>query len=258
MAQSSLKRFFAATVQSEVQPSKRLLSAIASKNSPRSNAEEDHLGDLPQSASAASAAETFCDKRLPVLDGKAAVEVLNFSDLDLALPSSWGLHLKGTLEKPFWSQLKKSLQVQQSAGKTIFPPPNKVFAALQLTPLSEVRVVIVGQDPYHDHAQAHGLCFSVPHGVTPPPSLVNMYKELHEDPAIDFSRPNHGCLESWARQGVLLLNTSLTVRAHEAASHKGLGWEAFTDAVIDAINAKCTGIVFLLWGKHAEEKARAA
>jgi uracil DNA glycosylase len=111
---------------------------------------------------------------------------------------------------------------------------------------------------YHDHGQAHGLCFSVPIGIAPPPSLGNMYKELLDDPAIVFSRPSHGCLEAWARQGVLLLNTSLTVRAHEAASHKALGWEAFTDAVIDAVNANCSGVVFLLWGKHAEEKVRAA
>ena len=149
MAQSSLKRFFAATASSEAPPSKRLLCSVAAaaKTSPRSNLDEDQSSELPQSASSVCNAEVIEKKRLLALERKAAAEVVNFSDLDLALPSSWGSHLKATLQKPFWPQLKKSLQDQQSAGKTIFPPPNRVFAALQLTPLPDVRAVIVGQDP---------------------------------------------------------------------------------------------------------------
>ena len=134
----------------------------------------------------------------------------------------------------------------------MYPPPDEVFAALHLTPYADTRVVILGQDPYHGPGQAHGLCFSVRDGVALPPSLVNIYKELSDD--LGIPPPRHGNLEAWARQGVLLLNTTLTVRAGAAASHQGKGWETFTDEVIRAVNAKDHPVVFILWGSHARRK----
>jgi uracil-DNA glycosylase len=136
----------------------------------------------------------------------------------------------------------------------VYPPAKDVFAAFALTPFEEVRVLLLGQDPYHDHGQAHGLCFSVRPGVKPPPSLANIFKELHDD--IECAIPDHGCLVSWARQGVLMLNVVLTVRAHQAHSHRGKGWETFTDAVIRKVNDKAAPVVFVLWGKPAQKKAR--
>ena len=136
----------------------------------------------------------------------------------------------------------------------IFPPADDVFNAFHFTPLSEVKVVILGQDPYHGDGQAHGLCFSVNKDIKIPPSLVNIYKELHED--LGLKIPNNGYLEKWAKQGVLLLNTVLTVRAHQANSHRGIGWESFTDAVIDIVNKQDRPIVYLLWGRPAQTKKR--
>ena len=132
------------------------------------------------------------------------------------------------------------------------PPHEEVFAALHLTPFADVKVLVLGQDPYHGPGQAHGLCFSVRRGVPAPPSLGNIYKELQDDLGVEA--PGHGNLEAWARQGVLLLNTSLTVRAHKAASHQGHGWETFTDAVIESVNAKSERVVFILWGAAARKK----
>jgi uracil-DNA glycosylase len=134
----------------------------------------------------------------------------------------------------------------------VYPPPDEVFTALHLTPYADTRVLIVGQDPYHGLGQAHGLCFSVRRGVPAPPSLQNIFSELHDD--LGAPTPDHGCLESWATQGVLLLNTSLTVRAHAAASHAGKGWERFTDRVIETVNSKPERVVFVLWGAHARRK----
>ena len=134
----------------------------------------------------------------------------------------------------------------------VYPPKEDIFNAFDYTPLSEVKVVIIGQDPYHEPGQAHGLCFSVKPGVKIPPSLMNIFKELHDDLGCDI--PNNGYLEKWARQGVLMLNNVLTVRAHQAASHKGIGWEEFTDAVIDVLNRQDKPIVFLLWGSPAAKK----
>jgi uracil-DNA glycosylase len=143
---------------------------------------------------------------------------------------------------------------QERQRGTVYPPEEELFTALKLTPLPAVRVLLLGQDPYHDANQAHGLCFSVRPGVKPPPSLVNIFRELHSD--LGCRIPNHGCLVSWARQGVLLLNTVLTVRAHSPRSHRGRGWEEFTDAVIRAVNAKTEPVVFVLWGGEAQRRSR--
>jgi uracil-DNA glycosylase len=151
------------------------------------------------------------------------------------------------------AELKQFLLAERDAGKRIFPAGSNWFRALDLTPLDKVKVVILGQDPYHGPGQAHGLCFSVPDGVRPPPSLVNIYKELRSDLGIE--PPAHGFLEHWARQGVLLLNSVLTVEMGLAASHRDRGWERFTDAVIRLVNAKQQPVVFMLWGSYAQKKA---
>lgn len=154
-------------------------------------------------------------------------------------------------DKPYYQSLRGFLKAEY-ASKTIYPDMYHIFEALRLTPYDKVRVVILGQDPYHGPGQAHGLCFSVQEGIEPPPSLKNMYKELHDD--IGMPIPNHGHLQKWADEGVLLLNTTLTVQASRPLSHKGRGWETFTDAVISALNQRETPIVFLLWGANARAK----
>ena len=159
--------------------------------------------------------------------------------------------LRGELAKPYWHRLQEFV-ADQRARYTVFPPAPQVFAALHLTPYANTRVVILGQDPYHGPRQAHGLCFSVQAGVPIPPSLANIYKELHAD--LGVVPPKHGNLESWARQGVLLLNTTLTVRAGQAASHHGHGWETFTDELLRTVNAKEQRVVFVLWGSNARKK----
>ncbi|MFS1703271.1 uracil-DNA glycosylase [Alteromonas sp. AMM-1] len=155
----------------------------------------------------------------------------------------------------FFQQLMARVDAERMAGKAIYPPASDVFNALTLTPLEDVKVVILGQDPYHGPGQAHGLCFSVLPGIKTPPSLVNIYKELAQD--IDgFRIPSHGNLTQWAKQGVLLLNTVLTVEQGKAHSHAKWGWEAFTDAVIKSVNDTQQGVVFLLWGSHAQKKGQ--
>jgi len=171
----------------------------------------------------------------------------------IKLHPSWAEPLSGEFSSLYMSDLKEFLLAEREAGKRIFPRGCNWFRALDLTPLDEVRVVILGQDPYHGEGQAHGLCFSVPDGVRPPPSLVNIYKELDSD--LGIARPGHGFLEHWAKQGVLLLNSVLTVEMGQAASHKGRGWETFTDAVIRLVAAKEEPVVFLLWGSYAQKKA---
>ncbi|AZN43697.1 uracil-DNA glycosylase [Paenibacillus albus] len=166
--------------------------------------------------------------------------------------NDWSPVLLDEMRKPYFTQLMSQL-MEQYESETIYPEQADVFNVLKFTPYSETRVVIIGQDPYHGPGQAHGMSFSVRHGVKTPPSLQNMYKELRDD--LGHEIPEHGCLESWAKQGVLMLNTVLTVRAGEPASHKGIGWETFTDAVIAALNARELPVVFILWGKHAQEKA---
>lgn len=170
----------------------------------------------------------------------------------MELPDSWREILGEEVEQPYFQRLRRFL-AEERARHQVFPSEENVFQALEWTPWEKVRVVVLGQDPYHDEGQAHGVAFSVPPGVKPPPSLRNILKELHED--LGCPVPNHGWLASWARQGVLLLNTVLTVRAHEAGSHRDQGWERFSDAVLGAIQARSTPAVFVLWGNAARKKA---
>ncbi len=169
----------------------------------------------------------------------------------MAPRTDWNPILRGELDKPYWADLQRFV-ADERARHAVYPPKDEVFAALHLTPLAEVKVVILGQDPYHGPGQAHGLCFSVRAGVRPPPSLQNIFTELHADLGID--PPADGDLTPWARQGVLLLNTTLTVRAHEAASHQRKGWETFTDRVLEAVDAQPRTVVFILWGASARRK----
>jgi uracil-DNA glycosylase len=165
--------------------------------------------------------------------------------------TDWNPLLRDQFEEPYWRELQAFVRSERERH-TVYPPHDEVFAALHLTPHAEVKVLILGQDPYHGPGQAHGLCFSVRDGVDVPPSLVNIHTELEAD--LGCSRPGHGNLEHWARQGVLLLNTTLTVRARQAASHQRKGWERFTDRVIEVVNAKPERVVFVLWGSAARRK----
>lgn len=169
-----------------------------------------------------------------------------------ALTGEWQEALSGEFNKPYYKALYQFVY-EEYKTRQIYPPSGDIFNAMHYTPLSGVRVVILGQDPYHEENQAHGLAFSVPKGQPVPPSLKNIYKELHSD--LGLSIPRHGYLKKWADQGVLLLNTVLTVRAGQAASHRGRGWEQFTDAIIREVNRQDRPIVYLLWGSHAKEKA---
>ncbi|WP_428969181.1 uracil-DNA glycosylase [Sphingomonas sp. Xoc002] len=172
---------------------------------------------------------------------------------DVRLHESWLSVLRPEFDEPYMKALKTFLAEEREGGQRVFPRPSEWFRALDLTPLDQVRVVILGQDPYHGEGQAHGLAFSVQPGVRPPPSLVNIYKEMASD--LGIAPPSHGLLDHWARQGVLLLNSVLTVRMGQAASHQGRGWERFTDAVIRAVAAKPEPVVFILWGAYAQKKA---
>lgn len=167
--------------------------------------------------------------------------------------TDWNPILRGQFDEPYWRDLQQFV-VDERARHEVYPPHDEVFAALHLTPHAEVKVMILGQDPYHGPGQAHGLCFSVRSGVPAPPSLRNIFTELESD--LGLARPDHGSLEAWARQGVLLLNATLTVRAHAAASHQGKGWERFTDAVLRAVDAKPEPVVFILWGASARKKTK--
>lgn len=172
---------------------------------------------------------------------------------EIRLEESWKAALAEEFASPYMRDLRAFLAAEKEAGKRIFPAGSEYFRALDLTPIDRVRVVILGQDPYHGAGQAHGLCFSVRPGQRIPPSLVNIYKELQSDLGIAPAR--HGFLEYWARQGVLLLNAVLTVEEARAAAHQGRGWERFTDAVIRLVNARCEHVVYLLWGAYAQKKA---
>ncbi len=167
------------------------------------------------------------------------------------ITGAWADALKGEFRKPYYRTLFKKVEEEYSTNQ-VFPDPDDIFNAFHFTPLDQVKVVILGQDPYHGDGQAHGLCFSVKPDVEIPPSLVNIYKELETD--LDCYIPNNGYLEKWARQGVMLLNTVLTVRAHQANSHRGIGWEEFTDAAIKILAAQDRPMVFILWGKPAQSK----
>ena len=172
---------------------------------------------------------------------------------DVRLDPSWLGPLRREFDSPYMHDLRAFLQAERAAGTRIFPPAREWFAALDLTPLDRVRVVILGQDPYHGEGQAHGLCFSVRPGVAIPPSLRNIYREMESD--LGIAPAAHGHLRHWAEQGVLLLNTTLTVRQGSPTSHAGRGWERFTDAVIAVVNASAAPTVFMLWGSHAQKKA---
>jgi uracil-DNA glycosylase len=167
------------------------------------------------------------------------------------LPPSWQPLLGDEFEKPYFQNLRAFLD-QERQNHTVYPPEPEVFSAFGLAPYDAVNVLLLGQDPYHDDNQAHGLCFSVRPGIKPPPSLKNIFKELRDD--LGCRIPNNGYLVPWARQGILLLNAVLTVRAHEPNSHKNKGWETFTDTVIRAVNAKAEPVVFVLWGSYAQKK----
>lgn len=172
---------------------------------------------------------------------------------EIKLHPSWLEPLRDEFAEPYMADLKRFLIAERERGRKIFPKGCEWFRALDLTPLEDVRVVILGQDPYHGEGQAHGLCFSVQPGVRPPPSLVNIYKELESDLGLHPQR--HGFLEHWAKQGVLLLNSVLTVEMGQAASHRDRGWERFTDRIIREVNAKAEPVVFMLWGSYAQKKA---
>jgi uracil-DNA glycosylase len=167
------------------------------------------------------------------------------------IEESWKENLQEQFNSSYFSSIKEFL-VEEKQRFTVYPPGSLIFNAFNLTPFYAVRVVIIGQDPYHGEGQAHGLCFSVPRGTSAPPSLVNIFKEINEDLGIPM--PRQGNLEKWARQGVLLLNATLTVRANQAGSHQKKGWEIFTDAVISQLSKQRVGLVFLLWGKFAQDK----
>jgi len=170
------------------------------------------------------------------------------------LEASWLTHLQTEFEQVYMQQLSEFLRQEKASGQTVYPAGDAIFSALNTTPLSNVKVVILGQDPYHGAGQAHGLSFSVPKGIKIPPSLRNIYKEIQSD--IGINPPNHGYLQSWAQQGVLLLNSVLTVRDSQAASHQGKGWETFTDNIISLINQQTKNVVFLLWGSYAQKKGQ--
>lgn len=173
--------------------------------------------------------------------------------MQVPLPESWARHLGAEFDAPYMQALRDFLAREKAARKVIYPHSSNWFRAFELTPLDRVRVVVLGQDPYHGPGQAHGLCFSVRPGVPTPPSLQNIYKELAADVA--FAPVDHGFLESWAEQGVLLLNSVLTVERGNAGSHRNQGWETFTDRAIQVVNEQCDGVVFLLWGSYAQKKA---
>ena len=173
--------------------------------------------------------------------------------MDVKIEQSWKDVLSGEFEKEYFRKLTDFVRAEYKSGKTIYPKPQNIFNAFNLCPLSDVKVVIIGQDPYHEPGQAHGLCFSVENGIDLPPSLVNIYKEIESD--IGHKSKTNGDLSDWARQGVLLLNSTLTVQAHLAASHSGKGWETFTDAVIRAVSENRKNVVYLLWGSFAQKKA---
>ena len=168
------------------------------------------------------------------------------------IAESWKLHLKNEFQQPYFQQLKEFL-LSEKKNYTVYPPGNQIFAAFNHTPFLDVKVVIIGQDPYHGAGQANGLCFSVANGIKKPPSLINIFKEIHQDLGLDI--PESGNLENWAQQGVLLLNATLTVRAKNAGSHQKQGWEQFTDACIRKLSLERESLIFMLWGRFAQNKA---
>jgi len=172
--------------------------------------------------------------------------------MDVRIEASWKAVLQEEFDKPYFADITLFVRNEILGGKTVYPPGSLIFNAFDKTPFDKVKVVILGQDPYHGRGQAHGLCFSVQRGVTPPPSLVNIFKELQDD--LGIAPPNHGCLEHWADEGIFLLNTVLTVQAAQPMSHSKIGWQTFTDVVIRKLSEQKNGLVFLLWGNPARAK----
>jgi uracil-DNA glycosylase len=192
---------------------------------------------------------------LEVSDTVTPLRAMQKSD-GIKLEPSWKAHLLPEFSKEYMQALRVFLQTEKKANKKIYPKGENTFKAFELTPFDQVKVVILGQDPYHQPGQAHGLSFSVPVGVPPPPSLKNIYKELETDVGLDSSQFSHGFLESWAKQGVLLLNAVLTVEDSKAGAHQGRGWEIFTDKVIEVLNREKSHVVFILWGSYAQKKGQ--
>ena len=186
------------------------------------------------------------------MSSDALMRLVCFSNMDVKIENSWKSVLRDEFDKDYFVRLTEFVREEYRTAEAVFPPGNKIFAAFDATPFDEVKVVILGQDPYHNYGQANGLCFSVGDSVQMPPSLVNIFKEVNSDTRAPI--PTSGDLTRWARQGVLLLNATLTVRAHQAASHQGRGWEQFTDAAVAALSARRENLVFLLWGNYAKRK----
>lgn len=186
------------------------------------------------------------------MSSDALMRLVCFSNMDVKIENSWKSVLRDEFDKDYFVRLTEFVREEYRTAEAVFPPGNKIFAAFDATPFDEVKVVILGQDPYHNYGQANGLCFSVGDSVQMPPSLVNIFKEVNSDTGAPI--PTSGDLTRWARQGVLLLNATLTVRAHQAASHQGRGWEQFTDAAVAALSARRENLVFLLWGNYAKRK----
>ena len=172
--------------------------------------------------------------------------------MEVRIEAGWKAALAPEFEKPYFKALTHTVRTEMLAGHTLYPPPGLIFNAFDSTPFAQVRVVILGQDPYHGPGQAHGLCFSVPRGIQPPPSVKNIFKEIHDDLGLPI--PSHACLEHWAQQGVFMPNAALTVRAGQPNSHAAIGWHTFTDAVIQILSQQRSGLVFLLWGAFAQAK----
>lgn len=186
------------------------------------------------------------------MSSDALMRLVCFSNMDVKIENSWKSVLRDEFDKDYFVRLTEFVREEYRTAEAVFPPGNKIFAAFDATPFDEVKVVILGQDPYHNYGQANGLCFSVGDSVQMPPSLVNIFKEVNSDTGAPI--PTSGDLTRWARQGVLLLNATLTVRAHQAASHQGRGWEQFTDAAVAALSARRENLVFLLWGNYAKRR----
>ena len=186
------------------------------------------------------------------MSSDALMRLVCFSNMDVKIENSWKSVLRDEFDKDYFVRLTEFVREEYRTAEAVFPPGNKIFAAFDATPFDEVKVVILGQDPYHNYGQANGLCFSVGDSVQMPPSLVNIFKEVNSDTGAPI--PTSGDLTRWACQGVLLLNATLTVRAHQAASHQGRGWEQFTDAAVAALSARRENLVFLLWGNYAKRK----
>lgn len=237
-----------------------LLTHFAKRTSPRkSNSQADIVPESNNKRDVLPATDKSSQSQSPTsppspVKINLTVEEQTLFSLELTqIPSGWLLYLQVEFKKPYFKKLKEFLQGEYERKIQTFPPPDQIYSWARLCDFETVKVVIIGQDPYHNDHQAMGLCFSVPKTIIIPPSLVNIYKELADD-IEGFKVPKHGDLSGWARQGVLLLNTSLTVRAHQPASHAGRGWEQFTDAVIRAVNVYRKNVVFILWGNHAQKK----